>query len=228
MKSQHPSYLNLAENFTSRPPRRIFYETLLIFGLTIFPSLLIPDTKNLLAFLPILYILIEKWLRKRSWAGLGFQRANFWQALKANAWLVLLVSVVVQLMVAFIARAFWPALLDHILSRVPLGNIQLLPLLGLLAVAALGEELVYRSLFQERLSWFVTPPLAIVGVALVFGLMHWAAGDLAIVATDVFLVVLDGVIYGVIFWRGKNIYVAWLAHFLANVVAFSTLLLFYR
>ena len=36
---------------------------------------------------------------------------------------------------------------------------------------------------------------------------------------DVALVVLDSIIYGIIFSREKSLYVAWFTHFLSDVVA---------
>ena len=62
-------------------------------------------------------------------------------------------------------------------------------------------------------------------VALLFGLMHLAPGKPAIVAVDVLGVVVDGLIYGAIFARGRNLYVAWLAHFAADLAGLRLLLL---
>jgi membrane protease YdiL (CAAX protease family) len=50
--------------------------------------------------------------------------------------------------------------------------------------------MVYRSLFQERLSWFIKTPVAIVVVSLIFGLMHWSQGNPVVVIADVAGVVL--------------------------------------
>ena len=58
-------------------------------------------------------------------------------------------------------------------------------------------------------------------VALLFGLMHIAPGKPAIVAVDV----VEGLIYGAIFARGRNLDVFWLAHFAADVAGLGLLLL---
>jgi membrane protease YdiL (CAAX protease family) len=55
--------------------------------------------------------------------------------------------------------------------------------------------------------------------------MHWSAGDLVVTIVDVALVTLDSIIFGLIFSRGKNLYVAWLAHLLGDVVGIVSLML---
>jgi membrane protease YdiL (CAAX protease family) len=48
--------------------------------------------------------------------------------------------------------------------------------------------------------------------------MHWAPGKAVVVFTDLAFIAIDGVIYGAIFARSKNVFVSWLAHFTADVV----------
>jgi membrane protease YdiL (CAAX protease family) len=55
--------------------------------------------------------------------------------------------------------------------------------------------------------------------------MHWSEGDLMVVIVDVALVTLDSIIFGLIFSRGRNLYVAWLTHFLVDVVGVALLIL---
>ena len=94
-------------------------------------------------------------------------------ALVVNRFLVLIV-LGIQLSVALLARTLWPAFLTHIESRIPLvDSTQLIPLFGMLVLTTLGEEMAFRSLFQERLSWFIKTPIAILAVSVVFGLMHY-------------------------------------------------------
>jgi membrane protease YdiL (CAAX protease family) len=63
-----------------------------------------------------------------------------------------------------------------------------------------------------------------VAISILFALMHWSEGPLAIVLVDVGLIVVSSSIYGLIFMRGRNILVAWLAHWLADVVGLIGLL----
>jgi membrane protease YdiL (CAAX protease family) len=197
----------------------LLYETLLVLALTVIPALLWPQTKGVLAFLPITYVLIERRLRKRAWAALGFNVQGFTHALKRNWLWVLLVVGVSQPVSMLVARAWLPEFIAHVKTRVPLmDGASLIVFLLVLPIAVLGEELAYRALFQQRLSWFVGTPIAVVAVSVLFGLMHWAPGNVAVVVSDVALVMVDSVLYGVIFARGKNLWAAWLAHWLADVV----------
>jgi membrane protease YdiL (CAAX protease family) len=213
----------IAETETSR---RVGLETLGVFALTIIPSLLWPNFKVVSVLLPIAYLLIERRLRNRPWAELGFDFRGIRSALAANWFLILLDVLVIQVAIALLAKALWPAFLVHVESRIPLlDTTQPVALLGMLLVATLGEEMAYRCLFQERLSWFTKTPVAIVAVSVVFGLMHWSEGDLAVTIIDVTLVTLDSIIFGLIFSQGRNLYVAWLTHFLVDVVGVALLLL---
>jgi membrane protease YdiL (CAAX protease family) len=94
-----------------------------------------------------------------------------------------------------------------------------------LLVGTLWEEIIFRALYQERLSWFIPAPAAIGIVSVVFGIGHWAKGDPVIVMVDVLLVIVDSILYGIIFARSKNIYVAWIAHFLADLFGLGFVLL---
>ena len=210
----------------SRPSQRVGLEALGVFALTIIPSLLWPGFKAVSVFLPIAYLLVEHRLRSRPWAELGFDVRGIRSSLAANWFLILLVAIVSPVGTVLLAKAFWPAFLTHIESRIPLfDTTQPAALFGMLLFATLGEEMTYRSLFQERLSWFVKTPIAIVVVSLIFGLMHWSEGDLTVTIVDVALVALDSIIFGLIFSRGRNLYVAWLTHLLADVVSVALLIL---
>ncbi|MBX2997022.1 MAG: CPBP family intramembrane metalloprotease [Caldilineaceae bacterium] len=204
---------------------RVLFEMLVVISVTLIGSLLWPQVKRLLAWLPIVYVLVERFLRRRSWAELGFQRQTFPSALARNWPFIVLVAVVFQVITVVVALTFWPALLDHVRARVPLFNVAtIFPLLILLPFAVLGEELVYRAMFQERLRCFMGSAPAIVLASLVFALMHWSSGDALIVAWDLGFIFVDSLLYGVIFSRGKNIWVAWLAHWTADLVGLALLL----
>ena len=50
-----------------------------------------------------------------------------------------------------------------------------------------------------------------------FGIAHWTKGDPVIVMIDVLLVIVDSVFFGIIFARSKNVYTAWISHFLGDL-----------
>ena len=55
--------------------------------------------------------------------------------------------------------------------------------------------------------------------------MHYAPGPALIVFVDLALIVVDSIIYGIIFARSNNVFVAWVAHFLADLVGMAFLLM---
>ena len=103
-----------------RRSRRVLIEMIMVMALTVIPSLIWPQTKSLLAFLPIVYVLVERQLRHRPWATWASAGAIFGQALAANWHLFLLVAVVSQAITVAVALLFWPALLEHVRARIPM------------------------------------------------------------------------------------------------------------
>jgi membrane protease YdiL (CAAX protease family) len=194
-------------------------EALALMALVLLGSLVVPAAKGTLVLLPVVYLLVERPLRHRSWASIGLSGRTFLPALRATWPLVLLVGVGTQALVALPARLFWPELLAHIQGRIPLLSVTgavafLIPLL----LSTFIEELTFRGLFQARASWLIGTVPAILLVSVVFGLMHIAPGNPAVVVVDVAAVMVDALVYGTIFARGRNLYVCWLAHYLADVV----------
>ncbi|GIL15580.1 MAG: hypothetical protein BroJett039_07530 [Chloroflexota bacterium] len=205
------------------PSRRILYETLLIIALTILLAL--TPLKGIAVFLPVIYFFTEARLRHRAWAELGFKSHEFFQAVRMNWIWILLVGVMIQIAVIVGAQFLYPAFLEHVRSRLPLpNNLQLFVIVATLFVTTFLEEVTFRAFFQERLAWFVGTPTAILAAALLFSAMHIASGAPFVVALDVGLVFLDGILYGIIFARGKNLFAAWLAHFAADVTGILLLL----
>ena len=221
----HASQIQPHPGIAHRAPITVLFETLVLLTVVFVAQRVNAGLGTLASFLAIGYLIVERQLRHRTWAELGLTWRGFTHSLRRNWHLILLVSFVIQFGVSWAATAYWPALLEHIKARLPFDMSQLAAYLPLLLLATLMEELVYRALFQERLSWFMPLPAAIGLVTVVFGLAHYAPGNLLIVAVDILLVMVDSVLYGLIFARGKNLLVAWLAHFLADVMAIVFLLL---
>jgi membrane protease YdiL (CAAX protease family) len=197
---------------------RILVEALLIMALAIGGGILFPDIKLVFSLLPVAYLLIERRLRQRAWAEIGFKREGFWADLRANAGWVL-VAILSQGAVMLWALSSAPGFLAHLSARMPASATALLGLLPVLALAILGEEMSYRALLQDRLVPFVGAPVAILLASLAFGLAHFNPGPAVIVTLDVGLIVVDALFYGLIYERSHNIYIAWLAHFLGDVLA---------
>lgn len=219
MKSDNiPEQINHSEK--DQPvSRRVFFETILILIITFIAQFLWKDFRLVIAFVPTAYFLLEKYARRRSWKEIGFNFRAIPKDLKANLHFIILVSVVVQFLVVWGAKEWFPSFLDHVIGRFPLTISAAAGTLPLLMLGAFWEELNYRALFQERLSWTIRAPAAIVLVSVLFGIGHWAEGDPIILMIDILLVIVDSIFYGIIFERSKNLFISWTTHFLANLLA---------
>ncbi len=198
---------------------RLLFEALLVIVLSIGGIQLLPKFETVFSLIPVIYLLIERRLRNRSWEEIGFKR-GFREDLRANIGWALMV-ILLQVLTLLWAHDFFPAYDAHIRSRLPVDAAALLGMLPILAVAVLGEEMSYRALLQNRLVPFLGAAPAILLASLVFGMAHFSAGPVAVVTLDVTLIVIDAVIYGLIYQRSRNIYIAWLAHMMGDVVALT-------
>ena len=209
-----------------KPDKRILVETLVIMAITI-TSIFATGVLKYAAELPaIIYLLVEMRIRKRSFRDIGFKLKNTPRDLLANWHLILLVVIVFQVLPLLIGKYFLPSYIEHLKQRMPnlVSNVSaktvVVTIVAVLfgAVVTLYEETIYRSLFMERLSWFVKPPVAIMIATLLFACMHFTNGAPFIVLFDLAGVLADGIVFSVIFYRSKNIYESWAAHFLADIV----------
>jgi len=191
--------------------------------------LLVPQAKVIFALFPIVYLLIERSMRKRTWNELGFKFSTFWRDLRANWLWFLLVSIVIQVATVFWARAYFPEFIEHIRARLPFGEgIGWGSLIPALAISILMEELTYRALLQGRLTPFVGVQTAIVITSLIFGLAHFSPGPTAIVAIDIGLVFIDSILYGLIYARSGNLIVAWAAHLLGDIITLALMISLFK
>ena len=204
--------------------KSVLLETILVMSVTLLGMWFIPTAKTLFALIPIAYLLIERRLRKRTWADLGFSVRTFWADLRANWILFVLVGFVMQPAAALWAKAYFPEFLAHVQARLPFeSGISWGVLLPLLAVSLLGEEMTYRTLLQGRITPFIGAPAAVVVGSVLFGLAHVAPGAGLVVLVDVGLIVVDSILYGTIFARCNNLWVVWLAHFIGDVLGLLVL-----
>jgi membrane protease YdiL (CAAX protease family) len=167
----------------------------------------------------------------RPWSELGIKR-GFVDDLRSVWYLSALEAVLLPLLplgIAFVL-GYGQEFADHITARLPVDAAAggMAAVAGLLAVAlvlTLIEEVVYRVTIQERLSWYIGTPAAILLTAVIFGLAHavGAVGSPQVVLVDVGGVMLDGVLFGVIYARTHNLAVTWATHYAADVVGLVAL-----
>ena len=206
-------------------PASPWWEIIVVMLSSLTISLLFPSLEIVGLLIPLAYLIIEHHLRHRTWLESGFRLKTFPQDLLHNLGWVLLVGVAFQALAVFGTYFFLPEFSAHIIARLPFEAQTInINLLIALLVATLMEEIIYRALYQNRLSDFLPVPAAILLSSLVFALMHYAPGPILIVFIDLALILLDSVIYGIIFARSHNVFVSWMAHFLADVVGMICLL----
>ena len=205
--------------------RSVLLETILVTAVTLAGMLLLPAYKTIFALIPLGYLLVERPLRKRTWAELGFKFRTFWTDLRANWFWFVLVALVSQPAVTLLTKAFYPAYLEHVIARLPfstgMGWGALLPML---AITLVLEELTYRTLIQGRLTPYVGGTLAILIASVLFGFAHFAQGPFWIVFLDIGMIFVDSVLYGIIYKRSGSIVVTWLAHLIGNVLGLIVLM----
>jgi len=216
------------DNFTRKHignSHRTLYVTLAVVLLSMIPGIFISGLKPLAYIATLIYLAGERKRRGHSWEEIGIRSRGFKKDLRDNWHLILIVAVVLQLPVPLIARAYWPDLLKHISDRIPLLNSSSIGLLILvLIVIPFFEELIYRGLLQQRLAWYINGFIAVVIASFIFGLQHFTPGPPAIVAVDLAGVFVDGMVYGWIFSRCRNVFVSWSAHTAADLVGAALLL----
>lgn len=197
---------------------QILAETIAVTAVTLLGMWFIPSAKTLFALLPVAYLLIERRVRRRTWSELGFNIPTFWDDLRANWILFILLGFVIQPLVALWAKVYFPVFLEHVQARLPFETgVSWGVLLPLLAISLIGEEMTYRTLIQGRLTPFIGIPAAVGVASLLFGLAHFAPGPGLVVFVDVGLIIIDSILYGIMFARRNNLWVVWLAHLLGDV-----------
>ena len=202
-------------------------ELYIIIGLMIVSVLFIPELKGIMAIAPIVYFLVERKVRKRSKEEIGFRTADFLKKIKKSWMLILFVGIVMQLFYLFSYQNFFPQVLEHVLGRIPLDFNDLNPMLFLsIVLLAFGEEIVFRGLIQARLSKLMPVWGAILVTSVLFALMHIASGETTVVMVDLASVFIDSVLFGIIFAKTRSIYIATIAHILANTVALISIYIF--
>jgi membrane protease YdiL (CAAX protease family) len=191
--------------------------------------LALPQLKTLFAFIPVIYVLVERHLRKRSWAELGFRFTTLWQDLRATWILFVVTGFLIQPLTALLASLLFPQFLEHVLSRLPFPqDINWLVLLPLLAISLLAEEITFRSLFQGRLTPATGKIVAILLVSFLFGLSHFSPGAFLVVALDIASIFIDSILYGILYARRNNLILVWAAHLIGDIFGMVFLLNFAR
>lgn len=165
---------------------------------------------------------------RRPWGEAGIKRgflADFRRVLLYFAIVALLLQVLSPTLLASYALEFYSQEVAHIIGRLTLTFGTVAVLIASAFVLTLIEEVVYRVTIQERLSWFIGTPAAVIVTSIIFGVAHEIAttGGLPTILADYGGVVLDGLFFGAIYAKTHNLAVTWATHFVADIVGIVTL-----
>jgi membrane protease YdiL (CAAX protease family) len=154
---------------------------------------------------------------------MGFRLDNLCSELRRNAGLVALVAVVMQIIFWLVARLVYPSLMVQVQARTAAMRAWPLPLLlAFIAYETLAEEIALHGFVQGRLAPHTGTMPAILLAALLFGAGHWQVRISPLPAlADVLFVMADASLYGLIYARSGNIWIAWMAHLLADLVSLA-------
>ena len=116
---------------------------------------------------------------------------------------------------------FGRAYIDHVLGRINMPGLEELPLLLFnQIVSVLGEEIEFRAFFVGKgMKRFAFWPLAAAG-AVLFAAAHFTAGPAAIVAWDMGTIVIDAILFAILYRRTCNCLISFVPHFLNNMIGF--------
>lgn len=131
--------------------------------------------------------------------------------------------IVADIVCHVLAKLFVPEFLEHLAERTDfLSFDKVIILVVELIVAALGEEIAWRGFFQNRLSEKTGFVPALLITAVLFALCHINAGSVVVVVYDLLFIVINAVLYGLVYKKTNNIIVCTISHFLSNL--FSVLI----
>ena len=154
-------------------------------------------------------------------SGLSFKRF-FSDLKKAGVIPLILFMILLSPAEMLLSKAvFGRAYIDHVLGRINVPGLDQLPLLLFSqTVSVLGEEIEFRAFFvgkgMKRFSFW---PTAIVG-AVLFAAAHYTAGAAGIVAWDLGGIVVDAILFAILYRKTGNCLISFIPHFLNNMIGF--------
>lgn len=115
--------------------RQLFIETLIVLTVTIVLFFVFHDLNSIIPIIPAVYLIIEKKIRHRTWADIGFNAPNIVTDFKINWYLVLIVGVISPLFTCFIGKYCVPGFIEHVKSRLPMNINAIIPVILTITIA---------------------------------------------------------------------------------------------
>lgn len=206
--------------------KQILIETLILMAITLLFSFTTGGLKGLAQIAPIVYFFVERRRRNRTWSEVGFKFRNTLMDIKDNWYWGAIVIIGIQFLIIIIGKFILPDYVGYVKERVPMiiSTATIISAISTITIGTFLEEVAFRSFFQERLSWFIKPTFAILLTSVVFGFMHLSKGSPLIVSFDILGIIIDSIVYGIIYNKTKNIFASWIIHYLADIVGFILIL----
>ena len=153
-------------------------------------------------------------------SGLSFKR--FFSDLKKPGVipLIFFMLVLTPAQMLLSKAVFGRAYIDHVLGRVNMPGLDQLPLLFNQTVAVLGEEIEFRAFFVGKgMKHFPFWPLTAVS-AVLFAAAHFVTGAPGIVAWDLGGILIDAILFAILYRKTGNCLISFVPHFLNNMIGF--------
>ena len=168
--------------------------------------------------LAILYLLIEKFVRKLPFSEIGFEIKGLGKSIQKYWWLILL-QITTALGSVYLSKPIVPEFFNHVIERTEpiIGSYGYYILVPLLFVLAFMEEVGYRAFLQRKFSLCINPVIAIMITSLIFAVGHLSNGSPTVVIYDLAWVCIDSIIFGTVFYKTKSVYLSAVSHSLGNL-----------
>ncbi|MCM1082061.1 MAG: CPBP family intramembrane metalloprotease [Clostridium sp.] len=132
--------------------------------------------------------------------------------------LLVIIPTLADILCFTLAKYILPEFLEHISDRTDfLAFDKFLILLVELIVAALGEEIAWRGFFQPQLSKLLPFGVSLMIMSVLFAICHMTTGSVIVILYDMLFIVINAIIYGLVYKRTHNIPISTLSHFIANL-----------
>lgn len=170
----------------------------------------------------IVFFFSIKALEKNSSDFDGLELKNIGRSLKNKTilmWLTL--PLFMNVVSIFLATLILPEFIEHLYRRTDLvvSFDRVILLLFQLALLAVGEEIAWRAFFQNQLNKHLQIVPTIIVTSIIFAFGHMTNGNIDIIVYDIFLIFINSVLYGVIFYKTKNAWISAISHYTANLFA---------
>ena len=218
-----------------RKELRGFLIVLGILVMTIAVSLLVKKDKSLYVvgyIVAIAYVMSWPRRRGRPWSEVGVKPARAFLDDLGQVWyLVVLVVFVLQFLAPEMGVADLFGYYHHLVHYINARVSQVPGLIGAALILTLFETIVHQVCVQERLSWFIGTPAAIVLASVLAGFAHAAsagAGSFNVAFTDAAGVALDFAVFAIIWAKTRNLALTWVTHYAADITGIIALTLIFR